>query len=162
MIPNQRTLFDIPDDVVYLNCASQGPLMKSVCAAGEIGVMRKAHPWTRFRQETAADAEETRGLFARLIGANADDVALVPATSYGVAVAAANLPLESGTRIVVLHDQFPSNFHAWRLRAIECGAELVIVPQPEDGDWTSAVLGNIDDRTGLVSLPPCQIGRAHV
>ena len=155
MIPNQRPLFDIPDDVVYLNCASQGPLMKSVCAAGETGVMRKAHPWTRFRQEAAADAEESRGLFARLIGAEADDVALVPATSYGIAVAAANLPVESGARIIVLQDQFPSNFHAWRLRAMEAGAELVAVPRPADGDWTSAVLARIDERTGLVTLPPC-------
>jgi selenocysteine lyase/cysteine desulfurase len=155
MIPNQRPLFDIPEDVVYLNCASQGPLMKSVCAAGETGVMRKAHPWTGFRQEAAADAEEARGLFARLIGATADDVALVPATSYGVAVAAANLPIEPGARVVVLQDQFPSNFHAWRLRAIECGADLIPVPRPADGDWTRAVLDEIDDRTGLVSLPPC-------
>lgn len=155
MIPNQRQLFDIPDDVVYLNCASQGPLMRSVCAAGETGVMRKAHPWTGFRQEAAADAEAARGLFARLIGATADDIALTPATSYGIAVAAANLPLEAGARVIVLQDQFPSNFHAWRLRAMESGAEIVVVARPADGDWTSAVLAEIDERTGLATLPPC-------
>lgn len=155
MIPNQRALFDIPEDVVYLNCASQGPLMKSVCAAGVTGVMRKAHPWTRFREEAAADAEEARGLFARLIGATADDVALVPATSYGIAVAAANLPLDAGARVVVLQDQFPSNLHAWRLRAMEDGAELVVVRRPADGDWTGAVLAEIDERAGIVALPPC-------
>jgi len=156
VIPNQRPHFDIPEDVVYLNCASQGPLMKSVCAAGETGVMRKAHPWTRFREEAAADAEESRALFARLIGATADDIALVPATSYGIAVAAANLPLKAGMRAVVLQDQFPSNLHAWRLRTMEDGAELTAVTRPADGDWTRAVLAAIDDeRTGLVALPPC-------
>jgi len=155
VIPNQRALFDIPEDVVYLNCASQGPLMKSVCEAGETGVLRKAHPWTNFRQESAADAEESRALFARLIGAKADDVALVPSTSYGVAVAASNLPISKGSRIVLLQDQFPSNFHAWRLRAMEESAELAIVARPDDGDWTGAVLAEIDSRTSLVSLPPC-------
>jgi len=34
-------------------------------------------------------------LFVQLIGATADDIALVPATSYGIAVAAANLAVEA-------------------------------------------------------------------
>ena len=39
------------------------------------------------------DVERLRELFARLVGADADGVALVPATSYGFAVAARNLEL---------------------------------------------------------------------
>ena len=45
MIPCQRHLFDIPDDVAYLNCAYLSPLMKPALEAGTAGLARKAHPW---------------------------------------------------------------------------------------------------------------------
>ena len=45
MLPCQRHLFDIPDDVAYLNCAYMSPLMKPVIEAGTAGLARKAHPW---------------------------------------------------------------------------------------------------------------------
>lgn len=155
MLSNQRDQFDIPGDVVYLNCASQSPLLNSVCRAGEEGVLRKAHPWTDFRSEAAANAERARGQFAQLIGATADDVAIVPATSYGISVAARNLPLTTGQRVVTLDNQFPSNFHAWRVSAEDAGADFHQVARPDDGDWTTAVLAAIDDNTTVVALPPC-------
>ena len=155
LIPNQRDLFDIPDEVVYLNCASQSPLLKSVCRAGEAGVLRKAQPWTSYRETAAAEAEELRGLFGQLIGATEDDVAIVPATSYGVSVAARNLPIAEGQRIVTLEHQFPSNLHAWRVAAADRGAEHVPVDRPEDGNWTRAVLDAIDETTAVTALPPC-------
>ena len=44
MIPNQRHLFDIPDDVAYFNCSSHSPLLRKSVEAGQAAVMRKAHP----------------------------------------------------------------------------------------------------------------------
>ena len=35
LIPNQRSLFDIPDDVVYLNCASHSPLLRKAFETGQ-------------------------------------------------------------------------------------------------------------------------------
>jgi hypothetical protein len=43
MIANQRSLFDIPHDIAYFNCASLAPLM---CSATEAG--RKARPTAIF------------------------------------------------------------------------------------------------------------------
>ena len=155
MIPDQRHLFDIPEDVVYMNCASHSPLLRKAVAAGQDAVTRKAHPWGSFREDAAAECETLRGLFAQLIGAADRDIAIVPSTSYGVATAAANLPVARGQKIVVLQDQFPSNYHAWVLLAADRGAELVTVPRPADGDWTSAVLERIDRETAIAALPPC-------
>ena len=64
-------------------------------------------------------------MFAQLIGATADDIALVPATSYGIAVAAANLAVEAQQEIVVLEQQFPSNYYAWHHLAETRDAALV-------------------------------------
>lgn len=77
IIPNQRHLFDIPADIVYLNSAAQSPLLRSVRRTGKAGVMRKAHPWTDFRERTAAEGERLRGPSAQSIGATADDVPAV-------------------------------------------------------------------------------------
>ena len=95
MIENQRHLFDIPEQVTYLQCASQTPLPRASVAAGKIGATRKARRWVTLREDARREAQEARTLFAQLIGATADDIALVPATSYGIAVAAANLAVEA-------------------------------------------------------------------
>lgn len=153
MIPSQRDLFEMPDAIAYLNCAYMGPLSLQTRAAGEIGVARKAEPWRITAQDFFTGSEETRALFARLVGADADGVAIIPSASYGVAVAAANLPVAAGQRILTLADQFPSNVYAWRDLAARTGATLVTIPRPADYDWTAATLAELDERTALVALP---------
>ncbi len=155
MIPCQRHLFDIPDDVAYLNCAYMSPLMRSAREVALKGAARKCRPWEILPRHFFDDAEIARDLFARLIGARADDIAIVASASYGVALAAANLAVEAGRKIIVLHDQFPSNVYAWRELARERGAELVTLARPGDDDWTALVLQNIDQRVALVALPHC-------
>ncbi len=155
MMPCQRELFDIPADVAYLNCAYMSPLMHSVIAAAEIGIRRKARPWTIAAADFFTESETARDLFARLINGRADDVAIVPAVSYGNAVASANLVVNPGQSIIVLADQFPSNVYPWRELAGERGGRLVTVARPADDDWTSAVLEAIDGDTALAALPHC-------
>ncbi|MBL8663872.1 MAG: aminotransferase class V-fold PLP-dependent enzyme [Candidatus Odyssella sp.] len=153
IIPCQRHLFDIPDDVAYLNCAYISPLMKSAVAAGEAAARRKARPWEIFPHHFFVEAEEARALFARLVGAAPGDIAIQPSTSYGAAIAAANLEFARGARIVVLHEQFPSNVYAWREAARRSGAAIDTVPRPADDDWTPAVLERIGAGTALVAVP---------
>lgn len=155
MLPSQRHLFDIDDDVAYLNCASFSPYLQTVHAAGVAALHRKLHPWTMDREAQNAEADAARALFARLINADAGDIAIVPSTSYGVATAAANLPVAAGQAVVVLQDQFPSNYYAWKALTERHDARLVTVPRPDDGDWTPAVLAAIGDGTAIAALPNC-------
>ena len=155
MIPNQRHLFDLPDDVAYLNCAYMAPLMHSVVEAGRRGVRCKARPWELTTPDFFGDPARARGLFARIVNARAQDIAIVPAASYGMAVAARNLPLRTGQNVVLLADQFPSNLYPWRAAAARTGAEIVTV-DAADGDLTAAVLAAIDERTAIAALPHCR------
>ena len=156
-LSNQRALFNIPEDVVYLNCASQGPLMQQTCDAGHEGVLRKAKPWDQsMRARTLDEIESCRAVYGNLVGAEADDIALVHSTSYGIQVAASNLSLDESQNIVVIEGQFPSNFHAWRLKALQVGARLTIVPVPDDWNWTRAILEHIDRNTAIVATTPCR------
>ena len=155
ILPCQRALFDLPDDVAYFNCAYMSPLMHRVVEAGQHGLARKARPWQIAPVDFFTESERARSLFARLIGAATDDVALVPAASYGTAVAAANLAPATGQHILVLEDQFPSNFYVWRDLAARSGARLRTIARPAEGDWTGAVLAAIDGDTALAALPNC-------
>lgn len=123
--------------------------------AGIHAVHRETAPWKRTSGDWFTGAEELRAAAARLMGADADGVALTTSVSYGVAVAAANIPIESGQNVVVLGEQFPSNLYAWRERCVDRGASLRAVrKQPADA-WTDVVVSAIDDDTALVAVPNC-------
>ena len=152
---DQRELFEIPEEVAYLNCAYMSPQLRSARVVGERAVARKSRPWEITSSDFFEDAEKSRALFARLVGGEPDGVALVPSVSYGIGVAAANVPVREGERILILEDQFPSNVYPWRELAKRTGARLVTVPRPDDHDWTSVVLELLDESTAVVAVPNC-------
>ena len=154
-IPTDRELFEIPDGVTYLNCANMSPQLRSITAVGINAVQAKATPWTLSAPQWFSGAEELRSLAARVIGSDADAVALVPAVSYGIATAAANLPLASGQTIVVLDQEFPSNVYAWRELAKEKNGRVVTVLRKAGENWTEALLQAIDETTAIVAVPHC-------
>jgi selenocysteine lyase/cysteine desulfurase len=154
-LPCQRHLFDMPTHVAYLNAASYGPIPRAIEAFGLKGVSGKAAPWTLDRLDTTVVAEQART--AGLIGAHSDDIAIVPATSYALAVAAANIPLVPGQRVVVLEGDFPSLVLPFRRLAQERHGIIDVVPRPADHDWTSAVLGRLEAPgapVGVAALTP--------
>jgi len=150
-----RELFDLPDDVTFLNCANIGPQMRSVTEAGMSAVAMKAHPW-RISSDTWFSApEELRKLAAQLLNVEAEGMALVPAASYGIAVAAANVKVKEGQSIVLLDREFPSNFYSWKELARLRAGRLVIVKCESGESWTDALLRAIDENTAVVSIPNC-------
>jgi selenocysteine lyase/cysteine desulfurase len=154
LIPCQRALFDIPEGVAYFDCAKMSPLLKAAAEAGRRGLERKLHPWDVKAAHFFDESERVRGLYARLIGASADDVAIIPSVSYGMATAVRNVRVGAGQTIVTLGDDFPSGIYAARALAKQAEAEVVTVAKPEAGaEWTAALLDAIDGGTALVVAP---------
>jgi selenocysteine lyase/cysteine desulfurase len=151
-LPVQRELFDIPDDVAYFNCASLAPLLQAAVEAGAAATARRARPWRISGDDWFTEAEERRALFGRLAGLDPEGVALVPATSYGLAVAAANLDARPGQRVLVLAEDYPSNTYTWRRFAGRTGAEVVAVEREDGQPWGEAVLSALDERTAVVAV----------
>ncbi len=151
----QRDLFAIPEDVAYFNCAYMSPLLTEVAALGEAGIRRKCAPWQIGIDDFFADAERFRRAMAALMNAADGDIAIVPSASYGVAIAARNVKLAAGQEVLVLEEQFPSNYYAWVRQAMRVGAAVRAVPRPASGDWTEAVLGALSPRVAVLAAPNC-------
>ncbi len=160
MLPSQRALFDIPSDVCYLNAASYTPLPLATLAAGRAAVGRKGRPWLIDNDFAAQQYSRTRQAAARLIHADAADVALIPSISYGVATVAKIIPVPAGSRVIVLHDDHSSPVLEWLTRARDGAFTVDTVQGPNDHDWTSAVLATIE-RAGAAPVAIVSISSVH-
>jgi selenocysteine lyase/cysteine desulfurase len=149
----QRDAFAVPPEIAYFNTATLSPQLHRVRAAGEAALERRARPWTIAADDWFADVEHLRELFARLVGADAEGIALVPATSYGFAVAARNLALQAGDRVVVLAEEYPSGIYTWQTVTRDAGAEILTVHRERGRSWTDALLEVLDERVRVVSVP---------
>ncbi len=151
MIKCQKELFEIPDGITYLNAAYMGPLTKRAAEIGKVAVEQKLTPWNIPVSEFFDLPGRVYNLSAKLIGAEPSDMAIVPSVSYGIAIAAKNIPVLAGQKIVVMADQFPSNVYPWKELAEEKGATVETVSWPSDDDWTRAIVEAIDDNTAVVA-----------
>ena len=123
--------------------------------SGHRAIERKSTPWSVTPNDFFKTGEENRELFSRLVAGSPDQVAIIPAVSYGIALAARNIPVKAGQSILVLQDQFPSNVYAWRQMAADRGARIHTVLRPPDHDWTAAVLDALNENTAIAALPNC-------
>ncbi|RWH82123.1 MAG: aminotransferase class V-fold PLP-dependent enzyme [Mesorhizobium sp.] len=149
MLDCQRDLFDLSRSISYLDAAYMSPIPKISLEAGIAGTAVKASPWKMSIRSYYDEVEDARTLAASMINADADDIAIVAATSYGTAVAAANVPVEPGSTIILMENEHPSHRYIWYELAERKGASITIAKRPTDDDWTSAIISTI----GSSSVP---------
>ena len=156
----QSALFSLPADMHYLNCAAYGPLPRATEAAGLEGVRRKSVPVDVGPQLLIPMAEALRAEIAALVNAPVDRVALIPSVSYGMGIAARNLPLGAGDEAVLVGDEFPSNVLAWVESAAAQGGTVRLVPRPDvppggvSREWNARLLEAITPATRLAAVTP--------
>ena len=154
----QRQAFGLPEDLHYLNCAYMGPIPRVTEEAGVEGIRRKRVPTGIHPNDFFETSDRIRGLFSDLVNAgDATRVAILPGVSYGVAIAARNIAVEKGQNIVMTHEQFPGNVHAWTRLGRERGAEIRFARPPAGPGrgqaWNDALLASIDPATAVVAVP---------
>ena len=153
------SLFSLPPELHYLNCAFMAPSSKRVVEAGRLALGRIEAPARLGVADFFEPGAHVRQLFAGLIGAaEADRVAIIPSVSYAMATIARNTPLATGQVVVVVEEQFPSVVYTWRRACRESGATLRTVSAPDTAEsraeaWNAALLDAIDDRTAVVAIP---------
>lgn len=156
-LPSQRSLFDVPRDIAYFNCAYSAPQLNLTRERLIASAARKSHPWERMPADFFADAESIRSVAAAALGGDREGYAIVPGASYGVSAAARAIQprLARRNRILVLEEEFPSNYYPWHRVAVETGAIVDTVMRPRGGDWTRAILGKLDRDVRVVAAPNC-------
>jgi selenocysteine lyase/cysteine desulfurase len=145
-----RSRFPIFEHTTYANSCSQGALSVDVRQAYEAylaGWDEHGAAWEHWVER----AEAARGAFARLVGADPDEIAVTSSVSQAVSALVSALPLEHGRkRLVISEFEFPTVgqiAHAQELR----GAEVVHVRPEADGRISLERFAEaIDERTALV------------
>lgn len=158
MLHCQKELFNLPEDIHYINCAYMAPLLKSVEDAGIIGIRKKRNPTQVTPEDFFTESEELRKIYSGLIN-NPDPsrIAIIPSVSYGMANVARNVKFTKGDEIIVAGYQFPSNYYPWKELAQEAGVVLKTIYPPEElaergRIWNEKILDNINEHTRIVAL----------
>ena len=159
MLTCQKKLFTLPEDKHYLNCAYMSPLSKRVEEAGLKGMLAKRAPAKIGADDFFDTSIQIRKKFGELVNAPAENMALIPAASYGLSIAAKNTAIGRGQEILMLEEQFPSNVYTWMRLAEESGAHLNIIKPPTSATnrgqtWNERILEGINPRTAIVALAP--------
>lgn len=157
MLDNQKSLFSLPEDLHFLNCASRAPLLNEAQALGIAGLRRQIVPQSLPPEDYSRESEELRTRVAGLINASPDAIAITPSVSYGVAIAEHNTRLGGGQNVVTMEEEFPSDVYAWMERCRKDGATLRSVARPKHSAnvsslWNERLLDAIDGQTAVVNV----------
>lgn len=155
---NQKHLFDIPENITYLNTAAQSPSTKLSTEAGVNGILQKSQPYKITGLDYFEPVDEVRRLFAKIIGCeDYHRVVTAPSVSYGLANIANNIKLQENEEILVIEEQFPSNIYVWQKLASKYNAIIKTVKTPKAREnrgkqWNTDILDAITDKTAVVAM----------
>jgi selenocysteine lyase/cysteine desulfurase len=161
MLNQYKAHFKLPEGVHYLNCASFSPNLLVSIAAGIEGINVKSNPHLITSDGFIDLPNKSKKLLSTIINCKAEDIALFPSVSYGMATVAKNLALKEGLRegqeILVVKEEFPSDVLAWE--EICASKKLVVktVRPPDSAErgriWNDMILEAISSNTCMIVLP---------
>ncbi len=155
----QKHLFDLLEDITYLNGAYMSPQLKCVTEIGIESIKRKSRPNKIVPHNFFDDKETLKQRFATLIDSpDYRNTAIIPSVSYGIANAANNTPINKGDEIILVDEQFPSNVYIWQEVAEKNNAIIKIVYPPKSFQnrgkiWNERILKAISENTAVIALP---------
>jgi selenocysteine lyase/cysteine desulfurase len=134
------------------------PLLKSVEAAGIEGLKAKRNPQKLDKAAFFDMLPKMRQSLAELIHAErAENMAIVASASYGLSTAAQNIPCSAGQNVIVVKDEFPSNYYIWERLCKEKGMTLNVISPDENaedrgGSWNNKIIAAINDKTAVLAI----------
>ena len=154
---NAASEFDLSPGLCYLNHAAVAPWPRRTADAVARFAAENAHEGARHYPRWLQVEQRLRERLARLIGAQAPDVALLKSTSEAISVVAFGFPWRAGDNLVLAAEEFPSNRIAWQALA-RLGVACRVAHLTGAADPEQALLGLIDSRTRLLTVSSVQYG----
>jgi len=145
-----RSRFPIFRRKIYLNSCSQGALSDSVDAALRQYIAtwhEGGSPWDLWVEKY----EAVRAQFARFIGAEASEVAVIPSASAGMNSIASAFDFTLRRKVVMGEFEFPTMGHVW-LAQQRRGAQIEFIAAREGRLPAESYARAIDDQTAVVPL----------
>jgi selenocysteine lyase/cysteine desulfurase len=153
-LTDYRAEFPIVAERTYLISGSLGPLSRRSRRLAEehLDLWQRLGPEELWFEHGFPRLEQCRDQFARLIGADADEIAIVPSVSAGLSSIATCHDFDTRPKVVLTEMDFPTNHYVWRAQQRR-GAKLDVVASPdgvriESGD----VIERIDEQTAVVNV----------
>lgn len=140
---------EINPGICYLDHAKEATLSPLVKLAGWKAIQRPS-----FELTTMSEKTEIRRLFASLIGASSNDIAIMASTAFAISLAASNIARikKDGGKIIMLQDEMCSEVYPWQKVVHDNPAfQLEIIPLADD--LTTSVLNCLDETVAVVSIP---------
>jgi len=149
--PIRAAEFPVTENYLYFNHAGVSPIPARAAAAG-IAMLQLARDEGAYRLRKWEElANETRGRFAKIVGASPDEIAFVKNTSEGLSFVAAGFPWKEGDNLVTANVEYPSNVYPW-LRLRTRNVEVRMVPAREGRVRKEDLFAACDGKTRLITL----------
>lgn len=135
----------------YFDNAAVAPICSPAQKAIEHWCRQTAYDGDTVWGKWCQGMEQTRRLAATLIGAEADEIALVPNTTTGICLVAEGYPWKDGDNVVLPANEFPTNLYPW-LNLESRGVQTRRVPVDGVQVDLDRIAEACDSRTRIISL----------
>jgi kynureninase len=148
-----RDEFPLLEQRTYLISASLGPLSRRSRALAEehLDLWGRLGPEELWFEHGLPRLQECRERFARLVGADDDEVAIVPSVSSGLSSIATCFEFDERAKVIATDMDFPTNHYVWRAQ-LRRGAKLAVAQSPDGVRIeTQDIVDLIDEETLIVN-----------
>ncbi len=159
-IARYRDEFPSTAACVHFNHAGVGPLSRR-CTEAVAGFLADGRDFGTLRYATwERRADEVRAASARLVGAQADEIAFCAGTSDGLSLLATGFPWKPGDSVVSVAGEFPANVYPWWGLAGR-GVETRMAALVDDRLTVDAIRAVTDRSTRIVSVSAVDFSRGQ-
>ena len=158
--------FPVLEHLTYLSTASIGLVPQPVQEAArafDVEIASRGTTWFDEAQETGV-LERARNAAARLLGTDADHVAIPSSATESLCQLALWLRPPADSNVVSIDMEFPSVVYPWLRIAEDTGAEVRLVPAMADpaGLSLESVARLVDERTSVICVSHVQFATGCV
>jgi len=143
-----RDLFPVTRNLIYFNHAALGPLSVRAAEAMERFISDQRDYGALHWKKWYAEDEKFRESAAKLIGADADEIAILKNTSEGLSFVAQGVRWEEGDNVVTTALEFASNWTPWKRLELSDRIECRVAASFDVADIERV----IDERTRVVTV----------
>lgn len=151
-----RDLFPALEQYIYLNSAAVSPIPKTAIEAVNSQLWDVATHGSRHYPAWVDTKNRCRGIIAKMLNVQHEQIAFMRNTSDGFATIANGLDWKESDNIVSFEREFPANFYAWRRVRDKFSVELKMCPERDGRIDIDEFISLIDENTKLVAISAVQ------